>query len=161
MVCLLVLSNNVLIRANEEKPRETRKSYGARGIKCAGSRPYIVRRADVILTVAEEVSMIRANAHRFGAIRTLVLVGFFPIGLLTSTAVPALAGSSGTWAITGSMNTARDGGTATLLSNGQVLVAGGFGAMLNTFSSAKLYDPPLRPHGGVARDPPSARVGRS
>jgi hypothetical protein len=32
--------------------------------------------------------MIRAKAHRFGAIRTLVLVGFFPIGLLTSTAVP-------------------------------------------------------------------------
>jgi hypothetical protein len=88
MVRLLVLSNNVLIRANEEKPRETRKSYGARGIKCARSRPYIVRRADVILTVVEEVAMIRANARRFGAIRTLVLVGFFPIGLLTSIAVP-------------------------------------------------------------------------
>jgi hypothetical protein len=117
------LSSNVLIRANQEKPQEKKKSYGARGIKCARRRSYIVRRADVILTVVEEVAMIRANGHRFGALRTLVLVGFFPIGLLTSTAVPALAGSSGTWAITGSMNTARDGGTATLLSNGQVLVA--------------------------------------
>jgi N-acetylneuraminic acid mutarotase len=83
--------------------------------------------------------MIRANAHRFGAIRTLVLVGFFPIGLLTSTAIPALAGSSGTWATTGSMNTARDGGTATLLSKGQVLVAGGLSE--NVLASAELYDP--------------------
>lgn len=124
MVPLLVLLSNVLIRANEEKPRERRKSYAARGIECARSRPYIVRRADVILTDVEEVAKIRANAHRFGAIRTLVLVGFFPIGLLTSTAVPTLGDSSGTWAITGSMNTARDGGTATLLSNGQVLLCG-------------------------------------
>ena len=88
MVPLLVLSCNVLIRANEEKQREKRKSYGARGIKCPRSRPYIIRRGDVILTVVEEVAMIRANAHSFGAIRTLVLLGFFPIGLLTSTAVP-------------------------------------------------------------------------
>jgi hypothetical protein len=29
--------------------------------------------------------MIRTNPHRFGAIPTLVLVGFFPIGLLAST----------------------------------------------------------------------------
>jgi hypothetical protein len=39
--------------------------------------------------------MIRANAHRFEAIHTLVLVEFFPIGLLTSTAVVLAAGGSG------------------------------------------------------------------
>jgi WD40 repeat protein len=83
--------------------------------------------------------MIRANARRFGAIRTLVLVGFFPLGLLTGTAVPALAGSSGTWMTTGSMNTAREAHTATLLPNSQVLVAGGFNG--NVLASAELYDP--------------------
>ena len=45
-----------------------------------------------------------------------------------------------TWSATGSMGTARDGHTSTLLSNGKVLVAGG----ANTFvflASAELYDP--------------------
>lgn len=50
--------------------------------------PYIIRRGDVILTLVEQVAMIRANSHRFGAIRTLVSVGFFAIGLIASTAVP-------------------------------------------------------------------------
>jgi hypothetical protein len=85
--------------------------------------------------------MIRANAHRFGAIRTLVLVGFFPIGLIANTAVPALAGSSCTWTTTGSLNTARSGHTATLLPNGQVLVTGGFNG--NALASAELYDPAM------------------
>jgi hypothetical protein len=87
MIPLLVLSSNALIRAKAAS-KESVKIYGARGIKCARSRPYIIRRGDVILTVVEEVAMILENGHRFGAIRTLVLVGFFPIGLLTSTAVP-------------------------------------------------------------------------
>jgi hypothetical protein len=77
--------------------------------------------------------MIRAKADRFGAVRALVLLVFFTIGLLTSTAVPALAGSSGTWTITGSLNTARDGHTATLLPNGRVLVAGGNAFVNNSF----------------------------
>jgi len=68
--------------------KESVKISWRSGIKCARSRPYIIRRGDLILTVVEEVAMIRANAHRLGAIRTLVLVGFFPIGLLTSRAVP-------------------------------------------------------------------------
>ena len=68
--------------------------------------------------------MIRANVHRLGRIRTRVLVGLFAIVLIASTAVPAL-GSSNTWTPTGSMSTARTGHTATLLANGEVLVAGG------------------------------------
>jgi hypothetical protein len=45
--------------------------------------------------------------------------------------------ASETWTLTGSLATARDQHTATLLSNGKVLVAGGFGPLAN----AKLYDP--------------------
>ena len=68
--------------------------------------------------------MICRNVHIFRMIRTLVIVGFFPIGLVTSTAIPAL-GSSNSWTATDSMTTARTGHTATLLANGEVLVAGG------------------------------------
>src|SRR5689334_1801705 len=41
------------------------------------------------------------------------------------------------WAPTGSLNTARDSHSATLLPNGRVLVAGGFGPV---GASAELYD---------------------
>jgi N-acetylneuraminic acid mutarotase len=44
--------------------------------------------------------------------------------------------ATGTWTSTGSLNTARWAHTATLLQNGQVLVAGGAGV-----ASAELYDP--------------------
>ncbi len=50
--------------------------------------------------------------------------------------------AAGTWSLTGSMNTPRIYHTATLLDNGQVLVAGGgvlFGALF--LDSAELYDP--------------------
>ena len=48
---------------------------------------------------------------------------------------------SGTWTVTGSLGTARYfGHTATLLLNGQVLVAGGFDP-LGYLTSAELYDP--------------------
>jgi hypothetical protein len=45
---------------------------------------------------------------------------------------------SGLWSVTGTPNEARHGHTATLLTNGKVLIAGG-GA--NTLGSAELYDP--------------------
>ena len=55
---------------------------------------------------------------------------------------PALEGdknpASGTWTVTGSLNTGRLAHTATLLPNGKVLVAGGVGSLL---ASAELYDP--------------------
>jgi hypothetical protein len=59
--------------------------------------------------------------------------GLFAIGLIAVTAVPAFA--SGNFQRTGSMNVARVGHIATLLANGEVLVAGGDG------SSAELYNP--------------------
>ena len=48
--------------------------------------------------------------------------------------------ASGTWTATGSLTTARDCHTATLLPNGKVLVAGGL-TMAAILASAELYDP--------------------
>jgi N-acetylneuraminic acid mutarotase len=52
--------------------------------------------------------------------------------------------ATGTWTPTGSLATKRSGHSATLLSNGKVLVAGGqfnAGGYIITLSSAELYDP--------------------
>jgi Bacterial Ig-like domain (group 3)/IPT/TIG domain/Galactose oxidase, central domain/Kelch motif len=49
--------------------------------------------------------------------------------------------SVGTFLPTGSMTVARWTHTATLVNNGEVLVAGGYGAGSNTLNSAELYDP--------------------
>jgi N-acetylneuraminic acid mutarotase len=84
--------------------------------------------------------MISARMHSSEAIRSLFLVSLFAIVLAANAAVPAFAGTSGTWANTGSLNTTRAGHSATLLPNGQVLVAGGEGAT-GFLNSAELYDP--------------------
>ena len=49
--------------------------------------------------------------------------------------------ATGTWTITGSLNTARVWHTATLLTNGMVLVAGGWTQASGQFSSAELFNP--------------------
>ena len=64
--------------------------------------------------------------------------GLFAIGLIAITAPAALA--SGTFNRTGSMNVARQGHTGTLLSNGQVLVAGGADGLIGYLSSTELYN---------------------
>jgi hypothetical protein len=48
--------------------------------------------------------------------------------------------AANTWSLTGSMSTARDHPTATLLSDGRVLVAGGYDGS-SVVASAELYDP--------------------
>ncbi|HTY88171.1 MAG TPA: kelch repeat-containing protein, partial [Candidatus Acidoferrum sp.] len=48
---------------------------------------------------------------------------------------------TGTWMATGSLNTARISPTATLLSNGKALLAGGNNSTSGNLSSAELYDP--------------------
>jgi hypothetical protein len=68
----------------------------------------------------------------------LVLVGLCVTGLATGLAASA---QSGTFTLTGSVNTARYNHTATLLQNGKVLVAGGMDVNANQLASAELYDP--------------------
>jgi len=65
---------------------------------------------------------------------------------------PANKGTKGTWKATGSLNEGRYSHTATLLTNGQVLIVGGFGGVVlagpgvvassgKALASAELYDP--------------------
>ena len=84
--------------------------------------------------------MMNLNSQQLPKRRTLVLLALFTIGLGASTTAPALAQSSGTWTLTGSMKGVREGQTATLLSNGQVLVAGGYNGKSDV-ATADLYDP--------------------
>jgi N-acetylneuraminic acid mutarotase len=63
------------------------------------------------------------------------------IALVASTVAWAVAQGSGTWTATGSLNTPRIAQTATLLPNGQVLVAGGQDLNKNVLASAELYNP--------------------
>ena len=54
--------------------------------------------------------------------------------------------ASGSWAATANMIETREGHTAVLLPNGNVLVAGGTGGTFgNPLASAELYDPGSRP----------------
>jgi hypothetical protein len=84
--------------------------------------------------------MIGINMKGFGAICSLLLVSLLGIGLAASTAAPALAGN-GSFSTTGSMNVARDGATANLLQNGEVLVTGGYNYTDGYLTSAELYNP--------------------
>ena len=53
--------------------------------------------------------------------------------------------ATGIWSVTGTLHTAREAYTATLLANGQVLVTGGYNYNDdNPFVSAELYDPTTR-----------------
>ena len=81
--------------------------------------------------------MIRKNSQ---LPRTLVILSIAAIGLLATSATPAFA-ASGRFNSTGSMNVARINHTATLLSNGEVLVAGGNNNTHGYLSSAEVYNP--------------------
>jgi uncharacterized delta-60 repeat protein len=76
--------------------------------------------------------------------KVLVAGGDGPDGQLNSAELfdPAANGGIGAWTPTGSLATTRKDHTATLLGNGKVLVAGGYGGSpVNYLASAELYDP--------------------
>jgi N-acetylneuraminic acid mutarotase len=95
----------------------------------------------------------RCGMHR-GSIRRPLNLIIVAISLILATLVPkpiALAGppgATGKWSLTGDLNTARSGHTATLLPSGKVLVVGGENGRVKmrqnyrvTLKSAELYDP--------------------
>ena len=84
--------------------------------------------------------MIQRSRERTGEVPTLALGAVVAAVLFAVAASTAVAQSSGTWALTGSLNTARAVHTATLLPNGQVLVAGGENTT-GILASAELYNP--------------------
>ena len=83
--------------------------------------------------------MTRLAFHRFRTTTMFALAGLLAIGLAATTAIPALG--SGSFQRTGSLNVARGAFTATLLQNGEVLVAGGGDVNKNFLASAELYNP--------------------
>ena len=90
--------------------------------------------------------MMHANKQQNNARRrsglVLALVGLLSVtGLVKGPTTPASAQADApSWSYTGNLNDGRLGHTATLLSDGTVLVAGGSNAT-GVFASAELYDP--------------------
>jgi hypothetical protein len=93
------------------------------------------------------------NDARFGYTRTmltngleLITGGYIHIDIPTATnrdlsTTELLDPKTGIWRMTGEMNTARYGHKATLLSDGKVLVEGGYHLRHQGLSSKELYDP--------------------
>jgi hypothetical protein len=79
----------------------------------------------------------------FTRILTITLPGVLAAVLALAAPAPVLGQASGTWVTTGSMSgPSLTDYTATLLQNGQVLVAGGFDSATNTvYATAFLYNP--------------------
>jgi hypothetical protein len=98
--------------------------------------------------VVETVFVTDTHHEQWGAVIRLRFSYMIPMAVVALgaglSAAPASAAASGTWAVTGSMNAARTGQTATLLSDGQVLAAGGVNFVSHKFTelaSAELYTP--------------------
>jgi hypothetical protein len=95
----------------------------------------------------KETDMTRMNPQKVAKVLTIALSGVLAVGLAAATAASAFAQAHDTWTFTGRMHTARLLHTATLLRNGQVLVAGGlcgFATRCDTptvLAEAELYNP--------------------
>ena len=82
-----------------------------------------------------------ARMRRSTAFGSFLSAGLLTIGLVASISCSLHAQTSGIWASTGALNTPRTAPTATLLANGQVLVAGGEDSGGTLIASAELYNP--------------------
>jgi hypothetical protein len=76
-----------------------------------------------------------------GKVLVTGLTSVYPYTVSVTTGALLYDFSTNSYATTGSMNTARSGDSATLLPNGQVLVAGGYNNMMGVLASAELYTP--------------------
>src|SRR5436190_24242287 len=81
------------------------------------------------------------DASLLSAISILARRVAFPLLFLGAGLVLVPPCASQTWTATGSLATARNGPTATLLPNGKVLAAAGAGGASGRLTSAELYDP--------------------
>ncbi len=73
---------------------------------------------------------------------------------------PTASNPSGHWTAVGSMATARTAHTATLLSNGNVLVAGGQDATFAATASTEIFSPVTNSFSAGTRCCPRARITR-
>src|SRR6188472_3629271 len=73
--------------------------------------------------------------------RSVTIIATIITALVAFTSASDALAQGGTWAATGSLNTARYRHTASLLPNEMVLVAGGVDSSGNSLNSAELYDP--------------------
>src|SRR6266496_5489170 len=80
---------------------------------------------------------VRQNMKR----RSVTILATIITALVAFTSASDALAQGGTWAATGSLNTARVRHTASLLPNGMVLVAGGFNVSSGGLGSAELYHP--------------------
>ena len=78
--------------------------------------------------------------QNFNTTCVLLFSSLIMIGLLVHGTVEVVHAASGTFALTGSLNTARYDHPATLLASGEVLVAGGTDMNANPLASAELYN---------------------
>lgn len=85
--------------------------------------------------------MNRLDRGLLGFARAGMSVRIMILALAMGMIAPAFGQTSGTWQSTGSLNLPRTGHTATLLLNGQVLVAGGKNSSGNFVTVAELYNP--------------------
>jgi hypothetical protein len=103
------------------------------------ANPWVLITVLVLLAlVAGAAALIGSHIVRLG---TVVDASSMPsTSANLATPAPTLVATAATWTPTASMREARSNHTATLLSDGRVLVAGGFNASTK-LASAELYDP--------------------
>ena len=109
---------------------------------CATARPTTAARRHgfwfVLPAVHRRIAVIRTTFQRFKIARSVLLSTLLTGILLSLVEVLGASGGSGTFALTGSLNTARYDHTATLLPSGDVLVLGAWVSMATIHRSPVL-----------------------